>query len=168
MVKKIKSILIGSKVNPETVFNEFCTDRVNKRMSANDFKRFVKKYIEKAADPEVDLLFRHFCGGDAVAGLTNMLTLQDFNNAFGREVQLQQTVQCSIEDIIKPLATKIKKFNVNVAELFEKYDKNQNRRLSAEELANALLKDMKIQLAEDEVAAIKEYFRSRHNTLEIG
>lgn len=37
----------------------------------------------------------------------------------------------NIEDIVKPLATKVKKYNVNVAMLFEKYDKNKNGRLSA-------------------------------------
>lgn len=74
---------------------------------------------------------------------------------------------CSVEDIIKPLATKIKKFNVNVAQLFEKYDKNQNKRLSAEELAYALAKDLNIHLTDDETGAIKEYFKNKHNTLEI-
>jgi hypothetical protein len=44
-------------------------------MSQNDFKRFVKKYIEKAADHEVDSLFRHFSGNDAVSGLMRQLTL---------------------------------------------------------------------------------------------
>ena len=29
-------------------------------MDAFDFKRFVKKYIDKAADHEIDSLFRHF------------------------------------------------------------------------------------------------------------
>jgi Ca2+-binding EF-hand superfamily protein len=137
-------------------------------MTAGDFKRFVKKYIEKAADHEVDSLFKHFASA-ALAGLANTLTFADFTEAFGREVQeasLQFT--CSIEDIIKPLSTKIQKFNVNVSLLFEKYDKNHNRRLSADELASALQKDMKIVLAEDEIMAIRQYFKNRHNSTEIG
>ena len=34
----------------------------------------------------------------------------------------QQTFNLSIEDIVKPLATKIRKFNVNLNWLFDKYD----------------------------------------------
>jgi len=75
MLKKIRGILTGSKIALETVYNEFCTDKINKKMSQSDFKRFVKKYIEKAADHEVDSLFRHFSGNDAVSGLMRQLTL---------------------------------------------------------------------------------------------
>lgn len=147
MVKKIKNILIGSKVTLESVYNEHCSDKTpSRKMSQADFKRFVKKYIEKAADHEIDSLFRHFAV-DVVAGITGQLTLNDFTDAFGREVkELSNNVACSIEDIIKPLATKIQKFKVNVSSLFERYDKNQNRKLSAEELALALEKDMKLTL----------------------
>jgi hypothetical protein len=60
MVKKIKSILSGSKVSLESVFNDFCSDKALKKMNQSDFKRFVKKYIEKAADYEIDSLFKHF------------------------------------------------------------------------------------------------------------
>lgn len=169
MLKKIKGIIVGSKIPLETVYNDFCTDKQTKRMSLADFKRFVKKYIDKAVDHEITSLFRHFAGANTVAGLTEQLTQQDFINSFGRDVaDLSSTVSCSIEDIIKPLQTKINKFKVNVSELFEKYDRNKNKRLSAEELAAALQKDMKINLAEDEVQAIKEYFKNRHSTLEIG
>ena len=73
----------------------------------------------------------------------------------------------SIEDIVKPLAFKILKFNVNMAKLFDTYDANKNGRLSAEELAKALLLDQKIQLSDDEIQVIKEYFKNKHNTLEI-
>jgi hypothetical protein len=36
------------------------------------------------------------------------------------------TFQCSIEDILKPLMTKISKFNVKIPELFDRYDRNKN------------------------------------------
>lgn len=133
----------------------------------SDFKRFVRKYIEKAQDHEIDTLFKHFAV-DVVADLTKSLTLRDFKEAFGREIRdLSANIACNIEDIIKPLATKIRAFKVNVSSLFEKYDKNQNRRLSAEELAQALKNDMKLDLQDDEINAIREYFRNRHNSLEI-
>ena len=141
MLKKIKTILRGSRVDEEMVFNEFCTDRTadinQKKLSLADFKRFVKKYIEKAIDFEIEMLFKHFAS-DPVAELTKSLTFRDFKEAFGREVRdLSSNVSCSIEDIIKPLATKIRLFKIPVNRLFEKYDKNQNKRLSAEELAYA-------------------------------
>jgi Ca2+-binding EF-hand superfamily protein len=54
----------------------------------------------------------------------------------------EQVFSISIEDIIKPLAFKIKKFKVNVAQLFDNYDVNKNGKLSAEEIAKALKSDM--------------------------
>jgi hypothetical protein len=68
---------------------------------------------------------------------------------------------------MKPLATKINRFNVNVPLLFDKYDKNKNQRLSAEELADALEKDMHIKMAVEDIAAIRNYFKNRHNSNEI-
>ena len=64
--------------------------------------------------------------------------------------------------------TKIKKFKVNISDLFEKYDKNKNKRLSAQELAVALRNDMRIDLTEEEVQAIRDYFKNKHNSNEIG
>ena len=152
----------------ETVYNDFCSDKVQKRMSLNDFRRFVKKYVEKAVDHEIISLFKHFAGSNPVAGMTEQITLQEFTDAFGRDVmELSQTYNCSIEDIIKPLATKIKRFNVNLSDLFDRYDRNKNKSLSAEELATALEKDMRIVMQPDEVKAIKEYFKNRHNSSEI-
>ena len=75
MVKKIKSIILGSKSPLETVFNDFCTDQQNKRMSLADFKKFVKKYVEKAVEHEITSLFKHFAGANTVAGLTEQLNL---------------------------------------------------------------------------------------------
>jgi len=62
--------------------------------------------------------------------------------------------QINIEDIIKPLQTKVKKFNVNVAMLFDAYDVNKNGKLSADEIAKALAKDSRMQMSDDEVLVI--------------
>jgi hypothetical protein len=43
-----------------------------------------------------------------------------------RETSNTVYFQVNIEDIIKPLATKVKKVNVNIPLLFDKYDKNKN------------------------------------------
>jgi len=42
--------------------------------------------------------------------------------------------------------------------LFDKYDKNKNQRLSAEELRDALISDHGITLHDEEVRTVKDYF----------
>ena len=82
-------------------------------MSQADFRKFVVKYVERASDQEVNQLFRHFIGVNTFA---DFITQEYFTDAFGRDVSdLTSTVIVSIEDIIKPLMTKIKKFNVNIS-----------------------------------------------------
>lgn len=78
---------MGSKVPLETVFNQFCSDKVNKKMSQIEFKKFVKTYIDKAADHEVDSLFKHFVGPTMMSSVSGQISLQDFASAFGREVK---------------------------------------------------------------------------------
>jgi hypothetical protein len=148
----------------EAVFNEFCMDKVHKRMNSVDFRRFVKRYVPNAMDHEIGTFFTHFQGLNA-GGMGDQLSLQDFIDGFGKDVHEQSSqLHCSIEDIIKPLATKINRFNVNVPLLFEKYDKNKNQRLSAEELGEALEKDMFIKVGKEDIAAIRNYFKNRHNS----
>ena len=51
--------------------------------------------------------------------------------------------------------------------MFSKYDTTKNNKLSAQELAVALMKDMNIHLNDDEIMVIKEYFYNRYKTREI-
>ena len=165
MIRRIKRIIQGSRVPLENIFLDFCTDKLQKRMSQVDFRRFVIKYVDRASDQEVNQLFRHFIGAGSFA---EFISTENFTEAFGRDVaEMTSTVAINIEDIIKPLITKIKKFRVNLSELFEKYDKSKNKKLSAEELAQALKNDMKMELATEEVKAVKEYFKNKHNSVEI-
>jgi Ca2+-binding EF-hand superfamily protein len=130
-------------------------------MNQTDFKKFVKNYIDKAEEHEMDSLFRHFD-----QSRKGFITKEEFSHAFGRDVQ-EQVFKIGIEDIIKPLATKINKHNVNAAQLFEKYDLNKNGTLSADELARAFKNDMNIVLNDDEVLTIKEYFKNKYNSFEV-
>ena len=161
MIKKIKTIIVGAKVNIEMLFKDNCSDKQQQRMSADDFKRFVRKYIEKAGDNEITSLFRHF-----TQDMKGYLTLEDFIDSFAREIK-EQVFKAGIEDIIKPLSTKIRAFNVNISQLFDKYDLNKNGKLSAEELAKALKNDFNISLVEEEIQTIKDYFKAKHKSLEI-
>jgi len=61
-----------------------------------------------------------------------------------RETQSSNENFLSVEDVIKPLKTRLKKSNVSLRKLFEKYDKNGNRSLSAEEIGVGLSTDYKI------------------------
>lgn len=72
-----------------------------------------------------------------------------------------------IEDIIKPLATKVRVFGVNISQLFDKYDANKNGRLSPDELSRALKNDFNILLQDDEILVIREFFKAKHSSAEI-
>ena len=79
----------------------------------------------------------------------------------------QKTFNLSIEDVIKPLASKARKFNLNFGELFDRYDTNRNGLISAEELRDGLVK-AGIRMSDDDVAMIKEYFRAKTRREQIG
>ena len=129
MIRRIKRIIDGSRVPLDNIFFDFCSDKLQKRMSQVDFRRFVLKYVDRASDQEVNQLFRHFVGANT---FSDFITSENFSEGFGRDVtDLLSNVTCGIEDIIKPLMTKVKKFKVNISDLFDKYDKNKNKRLSA-------------------------------------
>lgn len=57
MIKKIKDIIIGSKVPAESVFEQYCTDKKSKKMDKVDFKKFVQFYNERAELHEIDSLY---------------------------------------------------------------------------------------------------------------
>lgn len=94
------------------------------------------------------------------------MTLENFKEAFGADVR-DQVFKIGIEDIIKPLQSKVNAYGVNKAMLFDKYDENKNGKLSAEELADALKKDQKLILMDDEIQIFKEYFKQHYKTTEI-
>ena len=60
MIKKIKGIITGSKEPVSAIFDRYCSDKKNMRLSSTDFKRFVNLYISRAKDPEINSLFSHF------------------------------------------------------------------------------------------------------------
>lgn len=101
-------------------------------MSINEFGVLVKSIHEKVMQVEIAHLFRHF-------DTTNkgFIAKDEFIARFSEETK-EQAFQIGIEDIIKPLATKCMKSNINLGNLFDRYDKNKNMRLSAEELSEAL------------------------------
>jgi Ca2+-binding EF-hand superfamily protein len=51
--------------------------------------------------------------------------------------------------------------------LFDKYDKNKNLKISAEELRDAFAADHGINLQDEEVKAIKDYFMNKFRAPKI-
>ena len=72
----------------EAVFNEFCTDKIHKRMNSNDLRRLVKRYVPGAMDHEINTFFIHFSGMSA-GGISDYVSLQDFIDGFGKDVHEQ-------------------------------------------------------------------------------
>jgi Ca2+-binding EF-hand superfamily protein len=125
----------------------------------------VRGLYEKVTKPEIVQIFQQFD-----KGRKGYVTKSEFLQTFQSEVRETSTAtyfNLNIEDIIKPLATKVKKFNVNIPLLFDKYDKNKNQRLSAEELKDALNEDHGIVLHEEEVRTVKEYFVNKYRSQQI-
>ena len=100
----------------------------------SDFTRIIKSLYEKITAPEITYIFKHFDKGNK-----GYVSKNDFLTTFSSEIREQSSsFQLSIEDIIKPLATRCHKYNVNIDKLFSGLDKNHNGRISAEELAKGL------------------------------
>ena len=102
---------------------------------------------------EIFHLCRHFDRGNK-GGVTK----QDFLHVISSDFIEQKTFNLSIEDVIKPLASRARKYNTNLSVLFDRYDTNRNGLISAEELRDGLA-TAGIRMSDDDVAMIKEYFR---------
>ncbi len=77
---------------------------------------------------------RHFDKGGK-----GYVTKNEFLSIFNAEIRESYSnngtqFHFSVEDIIKPLAKRVADKHVNIGALFDKYDKNHNGRLSAEEI----------------------------------
>ena len=99
-------------------------------------------------------------------GRKGFVTKNDFLTAIRSEFVQQQTFQISIEDVIKPLATKAKKYGAHVSLIFSAYDKDKNSKLSVEELQAAMAKQG-INLGIEEVQMMKDYFKNMYGSTEV-
>ena len=167
IIKKMQSIVTKSRLSAETFFNNECReDSTKQKMSLNDFNRLIKSLYERVSPAELVYVQRHFDRGNK-----GYVSKQEFLSILNQDVTMQSVgsggFQLDIEDIIKPLATRCRNFNYNVAAVFDNYDRNKNGRLSAEELRDALQKDFSISLEQDEVKGITDFFVNKYKTKEI-
>jgi Ca2+-binding EF-hand superfamily protein len=68
-----------------------------------------------------------------------------------------------IEDVIKPMATKLRKFEINFGLVFDKFDSNKNNRLSANELADAIQIHQQTDLKDEEIEILRVFFKNKFN-----
>lgn len=99
-------------------------------------------------------MYKHF---DKVG--KHYISTTDFLSAFTTEIR-DQVFQVQIEDIIKPLKTKMRIFGVKPSELFDKADEDKSFNVSAQELANALSLSTGGQqkMSPQEIKLIEDYF----------
>lgn len=167
IIKKMQGIVTKSKLSAETFFNNECREDSTKlKMSLGDFNRLIKSLYERVSPAELVYVQRHFDRGSK-----GYVSKQEFLSILNQDVMMQNVGSAGftldIEDIIKPLATRCRNFNYNVAAVFDNYDRNKNGRLSAEELRDALQKDFSITLEQDEVKGITDFFVNKYKTKEI-
>lgn len=122
----------------------------------------MKEVLPQLINREIFHLCRHFDRGNKGA-----VTKQDFLHVISSDFIEQKTFSLSIEDVIKPLASKARKLKAGVGALFDGIDTNRNGLISAEELRDGLVK-AGIRMSDDDVAMIKEYFRAKTRREQIG
>lgn len=163
LLKRIAEVIIRGKSSADFIFESNCTDNQKRHMYEPTFDKMVRKYIKRVSKGEISQMFRHFDKGGK-----SYITKRDFSAAFASDIK-DQTFQIQIEDIIKPLATKLKKFNYTISELFDNADSNNNFSIDAQELAAAVKRTShnEIVLDHSEIKMIDDYFHNRFNKSQV-
>jgi Ca2+-binding EF-hand superfamily protein len=163
LLKRISVFIMSGKSNADFIFDKYAKDSARGRMALADFGLMVKDFVKRITQAEILQMFKHFDRGGK-----SYVTRQDFTTAFSTEVK-DAGFSITIEDIIKPLATKLKRFKYTTGELFDKADKNHNFHISAQELADAVVSTSsgETKLDASEVKMINDYFYNRFNKTQI-
>ena len=161
ILNKLKKLFTAGNINPEYHFNKYSAqDGSRTSMSKSEFERMIKEVNNEVTALETTHVFKHF----DTAG-KGYIRLEEFTKAFDKKV-VKQGFNLSIEDIIKPLATKAKKFNIKFEKMFEAYDKNNNNMLDVNELTHALKKNNLI-TTKDDKNVLERYLKDHYNSEEI-
>lgn len=107
--------------------------------------------VPKATTFETQNLFQHFDQKN-----NEFISKAEFVQAFDRQTS-ERSFTIGIEDLIKPLATKVKQWDLKIPILFDKVDKNKNGLLSAQEIA-LIFKNEKFEIQADEILILSQYF----------
>lgn len=168
LIERMQGVLKRSQgMDAESYFNFECkSDPQKKNMSSADFTNLVKSLYPDAKPIDISFAFRYFDGSGK-----QFISKQDFlrimNSSYSKAQSSGRDEFLTIEDVIKPLKTRISRNHNAVAQIFQKYDKDHSKKLSAEELANGLRTDYKIELDPTEIRMIQEYFVNRYQKKEV-
>ena len=111
VIQKMKKILIQGKIDPETYFDKQAeSDRTKQKMTHAEFRNLLLYIQPQLIKREIYHLQKHFDRGNK-----GQVTKMDFLHVLQSEYIEQKVFNLSIEDVIKPLATKARKFNANLS-----------------------------------------------------
>ena len=131
-VKKMKSILLSAKFEPEVLFNKHLNVyRTQERLSYAEFKNLLLEINQNLLSREIFHLQKHFDRGNK-----SHVTKADFLHVLQSEFVEKKIFDLSIEDVIKPMAFLARKYGKDLGELFGKIDSSNDGMISAEELAD--------------------------------
>lgn len=113
IIQRMRRILYGASISAEYIYNQHCAGGL---MARAEFKNLLTSLIGKLADYEITSIFRELDRANA-----GSIPKDRFLDWFGFDEQ-EKLFQVGIEDIIKPLVTYMHRKNLNVVDLFAKYD----------------------------------------------
>ena len=109
IVQRINKIVYAQNYDKEFFFNRYAVEDYNhNKLRKHEFIKMVKDIYSKVNKIELENVYKHFDRGQK-----NYISKDEFLEAFSTMV-VQKQFNLNIEDIIKPLQTKTKKFNVNL------------------------------------------------------
>lgn len=110
VIKNIKTILTRGGIDPDYFFNKHAKmDRSHNKMTTIEFEHLLKEVQPDLIKAEIHHVKKHFDRSN-----TGQVTKNDFLHVISSEFVEHKTFNLSIEDIVKPLATKLQKFNINL------------------------------------------------------
>ena len=166
IIQRMRKIMYGAQISAQYIFNKDCN---SKAMNLMEFKNMLTGLFEgKLVDFEIEGIFNELVNmqNKSIQPPDNKIKLDFFNTIFGMEEQELQ-FQTGIEDIIKPLATVIKRLNLTVDRIFEKYDHNKNHMLSADEIQSAVKGELGMILTKEEVQTLHEFFMAKYKRAQV-
>ena len=156
VLKKMRLKLVHQGLDPEFFFNKHAKNDVKReKLLHSEFESMLREVEPELMPREVHHLTRHFDRGNK-----GSVSKTDFLKVVSSEAIERKTFNLSIEDVIKPIATKARVFKANLYQLFTQYDTSRDNALSAEELRAALEKHG-IPMTDEDVAMIRQYFRNK-------
>jgi hypothetical protein len=101
------------------VFNTL-DDNNNNQMEVTEFNQMINMLYEAVDKYEVDELFKHF----DTRGM-GRITKEEFKRALSQPMSLEKTLQITLHDIMTPLKSILKKYQLKPEGVFDRYSKDK-------------------------------------------